>query len=147
MEVHATNESTQGMLYKSHEVLPWKSDNSIAGAHPMPVIVSTNVVPHVERHHTAIDGARLRARLESIGYGFLASLVSPHIIMAGGSLQQLADHEHNPDAAQVRSFIQVGGTCAARSQALAHFPLPPRKLCSRLLEQPGYLRKRGSKKE
>jgi hypothetical protein len=26
-------------------------------------------------------------------------------------------------------FTQVGGTCAARSQALTHFPLPPRKLC------------------
>jgi hypothetical protein len=33
-----------------------------------------------------------------------------------------------------------GGTCASRSQALAHFPLPPRKSCYRLLEQPGYLR-------
>jgi hypothetical protein len=31
---------------------------------------------------------------------------------------------------------KVGGTCAARSQALTHFPLPPRKLCYRLLEQP-----------
>jgi hypothetical protein len=30
----------------------------------------------------------------------------------------------------------VGGTCASRSQALTHFPLSPRKLCYRLLEQP-----------
>jgi hypothetical protein len=37
--------------------------------------------------------------------------------------------------------LQVGGTCAARSQALTHFPLSPRKLYFRLLEQPGYLRK------
>jgi hypothetical protein len=28
-----------------------------------------------------------------------------------------------------RAEVQVGGTCAARSQALTHFPLPPRKIC------------------
>jgi ATP-binding cassette subfamily E protein 1 len=38
------------------------------------------------------------------------------------------------------TFKVGGGTCAARLQALTHFPLSPRKLCYRLLEQPGYLR-------
>jgi hypothetical protein len=40
------------------------------------------------------------------------------------------------DQIALPAVFKVGGTCAARSQALTHFPLPPRKLYYRLLEQP-----------
>jgi hypothetical protein len=108
MKLHAANESAQGILHESREVQPWRGIEATleAGTDPMPLIVSTYAAPHVDRAQTAIDGPRLRARLTSIGYGFLTTLVSPHIVMAGGSLQQLTDHEHNPNAAQVRSLIK-----------------------------------------
>jgi DNA ligase (NAD+) len=49
--------------------------------------------------------------------------------------------EVGKDPAYARAF-KVGGTCASRAcKRLAHFPLSPRKLCCRLLEQPGYLRR------
>jgi hypothetical protein len=40
------------------------------------------------------------------------------------------------DSETIERAWSGGGTCAARSQALTHFPLSPRKICYRLLEQP-----------
>jgi len=110
MAEQMASEGVDGILYESHQVDAWSaaaaSGETTVGANAMPVVVSPFEVPFVERSSSALDGERLRARLSSIGYGFITDIVSPHIVMAGGSLQQLADHEHNPDADHVRSLIK-----------------------------------------
>jgi hypothetical protein len=119
------SEGPDGRLYKSYQVSvpvdPTLLPVDVHTSPPMPLLVSAFDTPHMDRVRTAIDGPRLRALLKFIGYDFLStSIVSPNLLMAGGSMQQLADHEHNPNPAQLRTLIQVRGPlgCALASACL-----------------------------